>query len=89
MSDIETNSPDSLFNARISMALSSVMLSEYKRRRTPAQACAAGNFYLTKADEMIEYMKGKPLSLTEGQIERMHGFVKQIGARIDASCKSA
>lgn len=84
---IEMNHPDALFDERAGMALSSIMLMESEGRRPPEQACAVGRHYVTRAKDDESKMKSPPLNLDEADISRLHGYLLQLDARLDASCE--
>jgi hypothetical protein len=79
--------PDVLLDARVGMALSSVMLAESQSHRAPEQACAVGRHYVTRAKEDESKMKRPPLNLDDADISRLHGYLLQIDTRLNASCE--
>ncbi|HEY6258132.1 MAG TPA: hypothetical protein VIY51_20305 [Xanthobacteraceae bacterium] len=72
-----------LFDAKVGLALSSILLTE-KNRKSPNQACSVGRFYLTGASEELRDLKNE--GLDEVDIIRLRGFLLQVGVRLDASC---
>jgi hypothetical protein len=70
------------FDARVAMALSSVMLTEGPSRNSTPQACTAASFYLKEAREKIPSLSDKK----PDQDSRLHGYVAQIESRVRASC---
>jgi hypothetical protein len=85
LDDVEGHLPSHVLDARVAMALSSIML-ESSERHPRAQACSVGRFYLSDAKAMLRTMELPPLELDKGDISRLGGFLLQVGARIDASC---
>jgi hypothetical protein len=81
---LEAGFPQVLFDIRIGMALSSIMLTE-ENHKSSNQACALSDFYLRAAKDMIPDL-AKAINLERADSARLRGYILQVQARIDASC---
>ncbi len=72
--------PEVLFDARVAMALSAVMLTE-RRNKAAAQACTVGRFYLGEAKDALPDVVSN-----EADRSRLRGYLLQVEARVKASC---
>jgi len=85
MERLDTSLPAFAFDIRNSMALSTILLSE-KRRKAPAQACALSKFYLIGAENVVPDFK-KSFKFNAADTARLRGYLLQLQARIDVSCQ--
>jgi hypothetical protein len=70
------------FDAELSMALSSVMLTENRFQRAPRQACAVALHYLSEAKDLINLLP----DIDKAERDQLRGYTTQTEARISASC---
>jgi hypothetical protein len=73
-----------LFDARVNIALSAVMLTE-RRRVAPAHACAAGRTHLAAAEGLVPDVV-RAIDGNEADTAVFRGYLEQVKARINASC---
>ncbi len=84
--DLQEGFPQVIFDLRIGMALSTIMLAE-KRHKAPTQACAFSNFYLVSAREMVPNLT-KAIDLNSAEVSRLYGYLIQVQGWINAACES-
>jgi len=84
LADLQEGFPQVIFDLRVGMALSTIMLAE-KHHKAPSQACAFSNFYLVSAREMVPDL-AKAIDLNSAEITRLRGYLIQVQGRINAAC---
>jgi hypothetical protein len=76
--------PQFVFDARVSMAFSAIMLTEQRGKAT-TQACAVARFYLSKAKELVPDITTM-FDLRDPETARLRGYLTQADTRVAASC---
>jgi hypothetical protein len=72
------------FNARVSLALSAILLTE-KNGSAPGQACTVARFHTQTAKDQIEPFTSQERMDATARA-RLHGFLQQVDSRVEASC---